>query len=130
MIMPTDKWEHIYKDGYWDVVHGDQIKNQNIAEVLAEWCWGSGAAIPIRDVQRALGIQVDGVFGVGTLLAINRANQQELYQTLITDRFKFLSHLPQHTTSLWTFTDGWFNRMTDFVFFQNNQIAMVATSKP
>jgi lysozyme family protein len=119
MIMPVAKWEHIYKDGYWDVVHGDQIKSQKIAEVLAEWCWGSGSAIPIKAVQRQLHIQVDGVFGVGTLRAINAAQEKALYEALVTDRFKFLAHLPQYASSNWIFTDGWYNRMTDFVFFQN-----------
>lgn len=120
MKMPADKWEHIYKDGYWDHVHGDQIRSQRIAEVLAEWCWGSGADAPIRAVQRLLRIQVDGSFGVGTLRAINNADEKVLYQALIGERFKYLSHLPQHSQTLWGFTDGWMNRMTAFVFFQAN----------
>ena len=120
MRMPADKWEHIYKVGYWDIMHGDDIIDQRIAEVLAEWCWISGEVIPTKYVQRELGLKVDGAFGARTLAAINAADQDDLYQKLITDRFKFISHIPQYKATNWAYLDGWINRMTDFVFYQKN----------
>ena len=116
--MPADKWEYIYKVGYWDVMHGDEIKSQDIAEILAEWCWGSGTSVPAKAVQRALGLRADGVMGEATVAAINAADQETLYQTLITDRFRFLAHIPYYTPTNWAYIDGWLNRMTDLVFYQ------------
>jgi lysozyme family protein len=40
--MPDEIWAKIYKNGYWDAVKGDQIKNQAIANTFAEMTWGSG----------------------------------------------------------------------------------------
>lgn len=118
--MPEAKWAHIWKVGYWDKVYGDDIKSQDIAEVLSEWCWGSGAIIPTKSVQRILGLKADGVFGEQTVNAINKANQKWLYEELIAARFKFLARIPYFRPSNWMFIDGWLNRMTGFVFFQSN----------
>jgi len=40
--MPDDIWGKIYKDGYWNPMQGDRIKNQAIANTFVEMAWGSG----------------------------------------------------------------------------------------
>jgi lysozyme family protein len=40
--MPNDIWGKIYKDGYWNPMQGDRIKNQAIANTFVEMAWGSG----------------------------------------------------------------------------------------
>jgi hypothetical protein len=40
--MPDDIWAKIYKDGYWNPIQGDRIKNQAIANTFVEMAWGSG----------------------------------------------------------------------------------------
>jgi hypothetical protein len=40
--MPDAIWGKIYKDGYWNPMQGDRIKNQAIANTFVEMAWGSG----------------------------------------------------------------------------------------
>lgn len=40
--MPNDIWGKIYKDGFWNPIQGDRIKNQAIANTFVEMAWGSG----------------------------------------------------------------------------------------
>jgi hypothetical protein len=40
--MPDDIWGKIYKDGYWNPMQGDRVKNQAIANTFVEMAWGSG----------------------------------------------------------------------------------------
>ena len=40
--MPDDIWYKVYKTGFWDVIKGDKIQNQAIANVFVEMNWGSG----------------------------------------------------------------------------------------
>lgn len=40
--MPNDIWGKIYKDGFWNPMQGDRIKNQAIANTFVEMAWGSG----------------------------------------------------------------------------------------
>lgn len=118
--MPADKWAHIYKVGYWDAMRCDEIKSQKIAEVLAEWCWLSGAKIPTKNVQRLLALKADAMLGDETLRAINRANEQQLYESLIGTRYKFIAKIPYYSPSNWAYVDGWLNRMTGLVFYQTS----------
>jgi hypothetical protein len=40
--MPDSVWLKVYKVGFWDVIQGDRIKNQAIANSFVEMTWGSG----------------------------------------------------------------------------------------
>jgi hypothetical protein len=40
--MPDSIWGKIYKDGYWNPMQGDRIKNQAIANTFVEMAWLSG----------------------------------------------------------------------------------------
>lgn len=40
--MPDSIWGKIYKDGFWNPMQGDRIKNQAIANTFVEMAWGSG----------------------------------------------------------------------------------------
>lgn len=40
--MPDDIWGKIYKQGYWNPMKGDEVRNQAIANTFVEMAWGSG----------------------------------------------------------------------------------------
>jgi hypothetical protein len=40
--MPNDIWGKIYKEGYWNPIQGDRIKNQAIANTFVEMAYMSG----------------------------------------------------------------------------------------
>ena len=100
---------------YWDRWKADQINNQSISEILVDWLWVSGKwgiIIP----QRILGITQDGIVGKMTILAVNNANQKELFSTIKTARAKFLEDIVTNNPSQKRFINGWTNRLNDFTY--------------
>lgn len=117
--MPDNIWLGIYKIGYWDPMNGDKINSQGIAELLADWAWGSGPGTAARYVQRYLvgkgyKIAVDGAFGPASTKALNdqikKAGAAAVFNDLYNARLNFLKSLGgwQH------YGTGWTNRMKDF----------------
>lgn len=117
--MPNDIWLKIYKVGYWNPMNADNINSQGIAELLADWAWGSGPGTAARFVQRYLTgkgykIAVDGRFGPASTKALNDAikkfGPKQVFDELWNVRLEFLKSL-----SGWAyFGQGWLNRMKDF----------------
>jgi uncharacterized protein YcgL (UPF0745 family) len=52
--MPDDTWGKIFKYGYWDIIRGDEIESQAIAETLADWAWASGSSVAILQLKAVL----------------------------------------------------------------------------
>jgi len=115
--MPKDKWVMVYK-WYWDIVGGSNINNQIIAELLADWAWGSGtnACFQLQRFLVAQGqtIEVDGRVGKKTIYALNELIKDEspidIYKALFKWRVEWIKRLP----SFRDFGRGWMNRLEDF----------------
>lgn len=110
-MLPQD-WEVFFKKNYWDKMQGDLIKSQRIADVLANWAWGSGTSIPSKAIQRILGITPDGVLGAKSVKAINEANEPQLFAKLQKANLDFFDNLtkkPEYAM----FKKGWDNRLKD-----------------
>ena len=104
------QWNNIMKSGYWDKCKADQIDNQKIAEIIADWCVNSGTA-RIRDVQTILGVKPDGAVGPITLKAINSADPAELYRRLMNARVGWFERIVARNPSQKKFLKGWLNRL-------------------
>lgn len=110
LAMTAGQWSFIMKSGYWDKCKADQIDNQKIAEIIADWCVNSGTA-RIRDVQAILGVKPDGVVGPITLTAINKADSDELYRRLMSARTGWYEKIVARNPSQRKFLRGWMNRL-------------------
>lgn len=104
------QWNNIMKSGYWDKCKADQIDNQKIAEIIADWCVNSGTA-RIRDVQTILGVKPDGAVGPVTLKAINSADPEELYRRLMNARVGWFEKIVARNPNQKKFLKGWLNRL-------------------
>ncbi len=77
------------KEKYWDIMHGDAIKTQAIANLIFEMLWGSGGW-GIKQVQKSINvliapkkIGVDGNLGTKESIPyINSLPQVKLYETI------------------------------------------------
>lgn len=116
--MPKEKWVQVYK-WYWDIVGASNIKNQIIAELLADWAWGSGtnACFQLQQFLNAnydCMLEVDGRVGKKTIYALNEAIRKEspiqVYEALYKWRVQWIKRLP----SFQDFGRGWMNRLEDF----------------
>lgn len=111
-----EQWLHIFKSGYWDKWKADDIENQSIANIVVDWAWGSGAATSIKQVQKILGVAVDGIVGDDTLTAINIAGQRSLFVKIHSRRIEFVENIVKRDPSQARFLKGWKNRINSLTF--------------
>lgn len=113
--MSRDVAKAIYKRVYWDRIQGDNIINQQIANILFDGhvnhgSWG------IKMMQQALGVVRDGVVGPITLTAINRAVPQVLFNTYKAIRRAGYIDLVRRRPKDQVFLNGWLRRIDSFNF--------------
>lgn len=111
-----EQWLHIFKCGYWDKWKADDIANQSIAEIVVDWAWASGTGTSIKQVQKILGVSVDGIVGNDTLTAINTADQRDLFDRIHMKRIRFVEDIVKRNPSQARFLKGWKNRINSLTF--------------
>lgn len=111
-----EQWLHIFKSGYWDKWKADDIKNQSIADIVVDWAWASGTVTSIKQVQKILGVAVDGIVGNDTLTAINTADQHTLFDKIHSRRIEFVENIVKRDPSQTRFLKGWKNRINSLTF--------------
>jgi len=112
--MNDEDWGLIFKGKYWNAVKGDLIPYQSIANVLVCWAWGSGPVTAIRQMQRVLGVTVDGQLGNQTLRAIKLSDEVELFDKCIKARESFFRYICTTNPKNQKFLKGWLNRLKAF----------------
>lgn len=111
-----EQWLHIFKSGYWDKWKADDIENQSIADIVVDWAWASGTVTSIKQVQKILGVAVDGIVGNDTLTAINTADQSSLFDKIHSRRIEFVENIVKRDPSQARFLKGWKNRINSLTF--------------
>lgn len=104
----TDQeWNHIFKSGFWDKVRADEIHDQSVANLIADWAYNSGVGGAAKEIQKVLGVPVDGIIGPKTIEAINTREPKELFASLHQARGNYYRGLKNFST----FGKGWMNRL-------------------
>ncbi|MEI6062693.1 MAG: glycosyl hydrolase 108 family protein [Bacteroidota bacterium] len=110
-----DAWMKVLKKFYWDRWKADEIENQSVANILVDWVWGSGkwgVIIP----QRVLDVPQDGIVGVKTIQALNRCDQEDLFNKIVEERKLFLYDIVRRKPAQIRFFKGWINRLNDYKY--------------
>jgi len=115
LTMAPDDWNKIFKKNFWDAIKGDEIKSQKVANIMADWVWGSGVYYPVKHLQKIVGVETDGSFGPATLAAVNRMNENKLFVAIAEERKQFLKNIVKNDSSQNVFYDGWLNRLEDLI---------------
>ena len=110
-----EQWEFIFKKFYWDKWKADDIKDQNVANILVDWLWCSGS-YGINIPQRVLGVSVDGIVGSKTIAAINARDGRELFDTIKQERKDFIDRICQTRPQNRKFKNGWMNRINSLAY--------------
>lgn len=98
-----------YKVHFWDNMRGDGIDSQKVANYLYDWYVNAGRNA-IKELQRVLKVEVDGICGPGTLKAINAADDT-LLMRLHNARVDFYERIATGKNA--KFLKGWLNRAND-----------------
>lgn len=108
--LPYGHWREIIKTMFWDRWMADRITSQSIADACVDWLWHSGNP-GISRVQRLVGVNADGIVGPQTLTAINTRRPDELFNSICTERRRFLRVIVTRRPSQKKFLPGWLNRV-------------------
>ena len=108
--LPVELAKRIYREDYWNAVRADQLPPA-VRYAVFDAAVNSGVAQSVRWLQRALGVQDDGVLGPITLSAANQANPDALRARLVAQRLTFLTNLNTFST----FGRGWTRRCCEIL---------------
>lgn len=114
--MTGNEWRHIFKSLYWDKCKADDITDQSIANILVDWAYNSGPLIPIKHLQRILGVKDDGIIGPKTMQVLNNRSPLPLFGALKQDRIAFYKAIVAKNPSQKVFLNGWLNRVNHFAY--------------
>lgn len=108
--MTRVQWGVIFKKYYWDKWKADDIKDQNVANILVDWLWCSGS-YGIKIPQKVLGVSIDGIVGTKTIAAINARDGRELFDAIKQERKDYIDSICQTRPQNMKFKKGWLNRI-------------------
>lgn len=127
--MSDEDWMMIYRTRFFDRIKGDKFKFMNVAAVVVDGAFLSGAFESIETLQEAINdvngnknVTQDGLIGSQTIEAANKIEPKKLIQAYVNRRMKFFNSItddntPQEIKNR-TFLKGWKNRtnkyLTDF----------------
>lgn len=105
----TTELRAIYKFQYWDMINGDRLP-AGLDYAAFDYAVNSGASRASKDLQRVLGVKVDGQIGEGTIekaCELAGVDEEGLIRDFCDRRMRFLKNLKTYGT----FGRGWFRRV-------------------
>lgn len=108
--LPLDLAKRIYKDRYWDAIKAEELP-ASVRYAVFDAAVNSGPRQAIKWLQRAVGVQDDGIIGPKTLAAANQADGQALAANMLGQRLQFMTGLPTWNA----FGKGWARRIADLL---------------
>lgn len=111
LISDEDAVNVTLKPYYWDAMRCGEYRSQSVANIMADWAWGSGPKTAAMHLQRFLGVKVDGIVGAKTLAAINGRDQKRLFDTLkVMRKEHFISVAKKGNNA--KYLNGWLRRLS------------------
>lgn len=114
--MTTSEWEEIFKTLYWDGLQLDKVVDQNVANIMVDWAWASGVTTAARQLQRLVGVTVDGVVGQKTLAAVNGCSGLTLFGKIKQARLVFVRNIVKKDKTQKVNLLGWENRINSIMY--------------
>jgi lysozyme family protein len=111
-----EKAKQLYKKYFWDAILGDTLKNQSIANIIADHAVNSGESPIGTIVQKILkydfgkAIKIDGDIGKETRDSINSVNQKQLFDKIKLARANYYNSIGGQ------FLTSWLDRLKNFDF--------------
>lgn len=111
----ADAVNRVMKPHFWDRWKADQIKSQSVANIVVDWVWASGKH-GITEVQKILGVKVDGIVGPKTLGALNAQDPRALFDHIKRARLRFIDTVIKNRPTSEKYRKGWTRRL-DYIRF-------------
>lgn len=99
--------EEIYRRDFWKY---DGVESQSVANKLFDEGVNTGVSHAVKMAQSLLNVSRDGVFGSGTLDALNSADAETFLQAYRQALVQFYTNLAQERPSEARYLSGWLRR--------------------
>lgn len=120
---------NIYKDKYWNSIRGNEIQNQQLAEIIldARVNHGRTGVGILQKVLNKLGarLEIDAKIGPKTLEAIRRFPANVIHDCLKVARSGFYEQIIKANPSQEIFRKGWVKRLSHFPFLSASGICRI-----
>ena len=114
--LSDEEFTDILKTMYWDNCLGDRINSQSVANAIVDWAWNSGTVTAVKEVQRILGVEDDGIIGNITLSAINSRSPLPLFGAIQTARKFYIERICISRPKNKKYYKGWMSRISSIIF--------------
>lgn len=108
--LPMDLAQRIYLEKYWKPIRADDLP-PGVRYAVFDGAVNSGPAQATRWLQRALGVQADGLIGPQTLAAAYAQDCNALRMRMLAQRLRFMTDLGNWPA----FSRGWARRIADLM---------------
>lgn len=113
--LTEDQAKVIYKAEFWDRMKGDDIKSQQVAEIIFDAFVNMGPRA-LKMLQTEIGVEPDGVFGPVTIGVLNMAAPGVVFNGFKDSRKMYYENLARSNPNLNVFLNGWLNRVNSFKY--------------
>jgi lysozyme family protein len=108
--LPVELAQRIYLERYWKPIRADDLP-PGIRYAVFDSAVNSGPRQASLWLQRALGVEADGVIGPKTLAAAYAQDMNALRLRILAQRLRFMTGLPNWPS----FSRGWSRRIADLM---------------
>ena len=108
--LPLELAQRIYLEKYWKPIRADDLP-PGVRYATFDAAVNSGPAQATRWLQRALGVEADGVIGPQTLAAAYAQDANALRMRMLAQRLRFMTVLGNWPS----FSRGWARRIADLM---------------
>ncbi len=104
-----------YQQNYWDPNSTGSINDQQIANQVFDSSVNCGTGMGAQFLQQAAGVTADRIVGPLTLVAVNAANPETLYNAFLGFRKQYYLDIVANNPSQAQFESSWFSRLWPYV---------------
>lgn len=117
--MTANEWDYIFRKGYYYPSKSHLINDDFVALIVCDMCWTSGVKNTIKNIQKCLELNPDGIIGPLTLTALND-NPDEVFDRLVKMRKGWYFTIVDNNPTQKVFLKGWLNRLDSLVKLKQN----------
>lgn len=99
-----------YKSKFWNLINGDKINNQKIAELIFDFAVNAGVRTSAKIAQGIINAEMDGVIGPKTLAKLNNYDSEKFLLKFALAKVSRYAQICNKNKTQSKFLLGWINR--------------------
>ncbi|MDP4271079.1 MAG: glycosyl hydrolase 108 family protein [Bacteroidota bacterium] len=106
--------EQFYRISFWDPLHGEQIRDQSVADSIFDFGVNAGVKTSVRLAQWVAGTVADGVIGEKTLEKLNASPPAQFRIAFTLAKIDYYISIIKKRPANKKYLFGWISRVLDF----------------